>query len=127
MVLIDSWPCYFLSQHPLLILLVAIVVAFGAIGCRSHTLIRPVLTASAVIWCGYAIWELRMLRWRSSTGDMAIRVDALFIEPAMQVLLLSNILLVFYCLVRAMVLQAPNTSRQAPASTGQNGDENAVQ
>lgn len=97
---IDNWPIYFLSQRPLLILIIAVLAATGAYSFRRSVLSRRAFISSAFLWCAYCLWEVYMLVWRSPTGDMAIRTDALFIEPAMQMLLLGNVLLTARCLTK---------------------------
>ena len=94
MLILDSWPIYFLTQQPFLILLIAMLVATMAYIVRSHLRSALFFILSALIWFGYLAWELYMLSWRSPTGDVAIRVDALFLEPPMQVLLAINLILV---------------------------------
>jgi hypothetical protein len=39
-----------------------------------------------LIWAVYAAWEYYMLSWRSPTGDMAIRVDLVFLVPLLLII-----------------------------------------
>ena len=89
----DHWPIFFLSQRPLLLGLLALRGSAAALAGRHHGAAFWALAGSACVWWLYAAWEVWMLVWRSPTGDMAIRVDALFIEPLMQIVLLIDVVL----------------------------------
>lgn len=67
--------------NPVTALLISLFFASGALNKRRTSTNRVTLTVAALIWAVYAAWEYYMLTWRSPTGDMAIRVDLVFLAP----------------------------------------------
>lgn len=47
-------------------------------------------------WLAFALWEQIMWSWRSPTGDMAIRVDAILLWPLMGILFIVGLLQLFF-------------------------------
>jgi hypothetical protein len=67
--------------NPVTALVIALFFASGALNKRRASTNRVILAISAAIWAVYAVWEYFMLTWRSPTGDMAIRIDLVFLVP----------------------------------------------
>lgn len=74
--------------NPVVALLLAGIFAAGALNRQRPPGRRTTLTIAAALWGLYAPYELYMLTWRSSTGDMAIRVDLVFLIPLLLVVAL---------------------------------------
>ncbi|HBL17561.1 MAG: hypothetical protein A2X36_10025 [Elusimicrobia bacterium GWA2_69_24] len=72
-----------------------IVAALFAIPCATKAYSprsRKTLIAVAAIWGAYALWETYMTRWRSHTGDMAIRIDMALFGPVILLAAITGIL-----------------------------------
>lgn len=67
--------------NPVTAPIISLFFASGALNKRRTFTNRVTLAVSALIWAVYAAWEYYMLTWRSPTGDMAIRVDLVFLIP----------------------------------------------
>lgn len=77
-------PMKLFAFHPVAAFAVAAVFWLGFLSRRLYTpRARWVLGITAAIWTLYAFWELWISGWRSSTGDMAIRVDLVLLAPAL--------------------------------------------
>lgn len=77
--------------NPIAALLLAGIFAAGAFNKKYTAGRRTTLTIAAALWGLYAPYELYMLTWRSSTGDMAIRVDLVFLVPLLLVVALFGV------------------------------------
>ena len=66
------------SPYAFIVAAAFIVPCFLSVYSKLSKLICAVVSG---LWLAYGIWEAYMTAWRSPTGDMAIRVDVLFIGP----------------------------------------------
>lgn len=74
--------------NPIAALLLAGIFAAGAFSRQRPSRKRTTLTIAAALWGVYAPYDLYMRSWRSSTGDVAIRVDLVFLIPILLVVAL---------------------------------------
>lgn len=52
---------------------------------------KRICLVTAIVWFLYGAWETHITFWRSSTGDMAIRIDMVFIGPVILAVTLFGI------------------------------------
>jgi hypothetical protein len=69
------------AGHPLAVFVLALVFAIPCFLKRYSMRSRWTMGFVSIVWLGYCIWEAYISAWRSPTGDMAIRVDLVFLGP----------------------------------------------
>ena len=85
------WPMQLFVWHPFAAL--AMAAAFAGLLFLDSYARRPkvVLGVVALVWLAYAGWEAYVTQWRSSSGDMAIRVEMLLLGPVLLVALIVGL------------------------------------
>jgi hypothetical protein len=79
------WPMQLFVWHPIAALAMAAAFAGPLLLHGYASRPKAVLAVVALVWLAYAGWEAYVTQWRSSTGDMAIRVEMLLLGPALLV------------------------------------------
>jgi hypothetical protein len=85
------WPMQRFVWHP--IAAFAMAAAFAGPLFLPGYARRPksVLGFVALVWLAYAGWEAYATQWRSSSGDMAIRVEMLLLGPVLLVAFITGL------------------------------------
>lgn len=76
--------------NPLAAVVIAGAFGWPVLGGGRPKAKRRALAVAALLWLLYAAWELYMISWRSPTGDRAIRVDMLFVAPALVIVSIAG-------------------------------------
>lgn len=67
--------------NPIAVALVLVVFLIARFSKKYPAKYNKVLTLASIVWALFLLLETYMFFWRSPSGDMAIRVDLVFLAP----------------------------------------------
>lgn len=78
--------------HPAAVFVVATAFAVPCFTRVYSVRSKRILGTASLMWLAYAGWETYMTVWRSSTGDMAIRIDMVLFGPVLLLVALLGVI-----------------------------------